>query len=258
MFKCFYLSGGKLGFKNHTNHIKILVKFLKKNEEFMTEQFFDYLTFSVRCMDFAQQWKNEFQEMPWFYYDMEKLLFARDRIYRFYSDMKYEITDDFKHTLIDAIECVEWFGVKLNNSPRNERYKDFHEYDDFVLKRNPKYIQYLHCMFLRKARQEEERLIRKAEENRKNGHPSDALLKPVYSDEKPKEKRHYNDFGEYLDDHPEIVKMAEKYPTMFQERVYEYRMPLKEKLIWIALYTVGIVSAVFVGGVIGSLIKEFL
>ena len=111
---------------------------------------------------------------------------------------------------------------------------------------------------IRQTRKEEERLIRKAEENRKNSNTSNALLKPVNSEEKPKAKKHYNDFGEYLDDHPEIVKMAEKYPTMFQERVYEYRMPLKEKLIWIALYTVGIVTAVFVGGVIGSLIKEFI
>lgn len=254
MFKCFYLRDGKLGCKNHTNHIKILVKFLRVNEEFVSEQFFDYLTFGVRCMDFAQHWENEFQEIPWIYYSMENLLSARDLVYRFYREMKYEITDDLKHSLIDAIECVEWFGVNLKDNPRNRRFKDFHEYDKVVLKRNSDYIRHLHCKFIQDANREAKRLIRKAEENRKNSHPSDALLKPVYSEEKPKVK-HYNDFGEYLDDHPEIVKMAEKYPTMFQERVYEYHTPLKEKLKLIALYTVVIVSSWFVGSVLGSLIK---
>lgn len=253
MFKWHYLCDGKLSWSDHDAHIKTMVKFIKNNQSWMTEQFYDCLCYAVRCMDFSQQWKNEFQEMPWFYYDMEHLVGARDVLYEFYSAVKYDINERLKDSLIDVIACIEWFGENLKNSPRNGQYKDFHEYDDFVLKRNPKYIQYLHCMFIRKAKQEEERLIRKAEENRKPVHRSDALLKPVNSDEKA--KRHYNDFGEYLDDHPEIVKMADKYPTMFQERVYEYRMPLKEKLLWFALYTVGIVSAWFVGSEIGNLIK---
>ncbi len=180
-FKCFYLRGGKLSWTDHDANIKTMVKFIKNNESWMTEQFYDCLCYAVRCLDFAQQWKNEFQEMPWFYYDMEHLVGVRDIIYEFYSAVKYNIDERLKDSLIDAIACIEWFGKNLKNSPRNERYKDFHEFDDFVLKRNPKYIQYLHCTFLRKARQEEERLIRKAEENRKTGHPSDALLKPVSS-----------------------------------------------------------------------------
>ena len=187
-FKCFYLRDGKLGCRNHTDHIKILVKFLRTNEEFMSEQFFDYLTFAVRCMDFAQHWENKFQEMPWIYYGMENLLCARDHIYSFYSNMKYEITDDFKHTLIDAIECVEWFGVNLKDIPRNRQYKDFHEYDKVVLKRNSEYIRHLYLKFLQKdkraVKREEERLLRKAEENRKPVRSENALLKPVYHEEK--------------------------------------------------------------------------
>ena len=178
-FKCFYLRDGKLSWSDHDANIKTMVKFIKNNESWMTEQFYDCLCYGVRSLNFAQQWKNEFQEMPWFYYDMEHLVGVRDIIYEFYSAVKYDINERLKDSLIDAIACIEWFGKNLKNSPRNWQYKDFHEYDDSVLKRNPKHIQYLHCKFLRQAKQEEERLIRKAEENRKTVNPSDALLKPV-------------------------------------------------------------------------------
>lgn len=97
------------------------------------------------------------------------------------------------------------------------------------------------------------------------------LIDEVYGGEEPvnnlsarklaeikKKEKHYNDFGEYLKDHPELEEMAEKYPTMFSEKVCEVKYTWKERIMFWVILLFGCIGGGFAGHVFGNFIKGLL